>query len=56
MKIAIDLEPGNIVYMNNFSKVAAMLDSQLQRDPDEKKKKGKINEKVDIKKIRPKIF
>jgi hypothetical protein len=56
LKLAIDLEPGNIVYMNNFSKVTALLDSQLEKDPNEKKKKGKINEKVEIKKMRPKLF
>ena len=30
LRIAIELEPGNIVYMNNFSKVTALLDSQLE--------------------------
>jgi tetratricopeptide (TPR) repeat protein len=61
LKMAIDLEPGNIVYMNNFSKVTAMLDSQLQNAPEKKKKLsffGGAEEagKVEIKKIRPKMF
>lgn len=57
LRIAIELEPGNIVYMNNFSKVTALLESQLQREPEAKRGKlGKQGEKIDIKKIRPKMF
>ena len=40
LKLAIELEPGNIVYMNNFSKVTAMLDSLLEKGGAEQKKKG----------------
>lgn len=57
LRIAIELEPGNIVYMNNFSKVTALLDSQLERGPDDKNgRKGRKPEKIDIKKMRPKMF
>ncbi len=56
LKSAIELEPGSLVYMNNFSKVAAVLESALQRDPEVGKKRSKPNEKVDIKKVRPKIY
>ena len=57
LRIAIELEPGNIVYMNNFSKVTALLDSQLGKGPEDKKgKKGKKPDKIEIKKMRPKIF
>lgn len=56
LKTAIELEPGNIVYMNNFSKVTAMLDSQLEKGPEQSKGKGDRGEKVAIKKMRPKMF
>ena len=57
LKKAIDLEPGSIVYMNNFSKVAGLLESMLDKDP--KKNKGKVDDdggKVVIGKVRPKLF
>jgi Tetratricopeptide repeat len=58
LKRAIELEPGSLVYMNNFSKVTAALESQLERDPEEKKKNSRMDRdnKVDIKKMRPKMF
>jgi tetratricopeptide (TPR) repeat protein len=56
LKRAIELEPGSLVYMNNFSKVTAMLESALEKDPEARKGKGKQNEKVAIKKMRPKMF
>ena len=58
LKTAIELEPGSIVYMNNFSKVAGLLDSVLQKDP-KAKKKGNLADadaKVGAKKPRPKMF
>jgi len=57
LKLAIELEPGSIVYMNNFSKVTGLLESVLERDP-KKNRKGAAQgeEKVAVKKIRPKPF
>jgi hypothetical protein len=57
LKKAIELEPGSLVYMNNFSKVTAMLESALEKDPEARKgKKDGKQEKVAIKKMRPKMF
>lgn len=57
LKVAIELEPGNIVYMNNYSKVTAMLDSELEKGPEKHKgKKGDGQDKIAIKKMRPKMF
>jgi tetratricopeptide (TPR) repeat protein len=57
LKVAIELEPGNIVYMNNYSKVTAMLDSELEHAPEKKKgKKDDGQAQIAIKKIRPKMF
>lgn len=57
LKVAIELEPGNIVYMNNYSKVTAMLDSELEKGPERHKgKKGDGQDKIAIKKMRPKMF
>ncbi len=57
LKLAIELEPGSIVYMNNFSKVTGLLESMLEKDP-KKYKRGAAqgDEKVAVKKIRPKLF
>jgi len=62
LKIAIDLDPNNMVIMNNYSKVAANLESDLDKRPiddgrseKEKKNKGK-DDKIQVKKVRPKIF
>ncbi|MBI1945337.1 MAG: tetratricopeptide repeat protein [Deltaproteobacteria bacterium] len=56
LKVAIELEPGNIVFMNNYSKVTAMLDSELEKAPEKNKGKGDRGEKIAIKKMRPKMF
>lgn len=55
LRVALDLEPGNLVYMNNFSKVTALLDSELGKRPvrrslDDGKKR------VSIRTMRPKQF
>jgi hypothetical protein len=56
LRVAIELEPGNIVFMNNFSKVTALLDSQLEKGP-QKGKKGKNDiQRVEVRKVRPKMF
>jgi hypothetical protein len=58
LKKAIELEPGSIVYMNNFSKVTGLLESLIQKGP-RKNKKQKADgpeERVAVKKIRPKMF
>ena len=56
LKRAIDLEPGSIVYMNNFSKVTGLLESVIEKGPQKKKKDAAADEKVAIKKMRPKMF
>jgi hypothetical protein len=57
LKRAIELEPGSIVYMNNFSKVTGLLESVLEKDPKARKKKGQgDDQKVEIKKMRPVKF
>jgi hypothetical protein len=56
LRMAIELEPGNIVYMNNFSKVTALLDSQLDKGPADSRGRGDRQAKVEIKKMRPKLF
>lgn len=56
LRMAIDLEPGNIVYMNNFSKVTALFDSALEKDPNRGRRATKDDGHVAIKKIRPKMF
>ncbi|MDP2339675.1 MAG: tetratricopeptide repeat protein [Deltaproteobacteria bacterium] len=57
LKRAIELEPGSIVYMNNFSKVTGLLESVLEKDPKARKKKGQADDqKVEIKKMRPVKF
>ncbi len=57
LKRAIELEPGSIVYMNNFSKVTGLLESVLEKDPKARKgKKGDDENKVAIKKMRPLKF
>jgi hypothetical protein len=55
LKKAVELEPGSVVYMNNFSKVTGLLESLIQRAP---RKKGGApqDDRVAVKKIRPKIF
>jgi hypothetical protein len=55
LKKAVELEPGSVVYMNNFSKVTGLLDSLIQKAP---RKKGGApqDDRVAVKKIRPKIF
>ena len=55
LKKAIELEPGSIVYMNNYSKVTGLLESVIEKGPD-KKKKGKGGDRVDVRKVRPKMF
>jgi len=57
LKQAIELEPGSIVYMNNFSKVTGLLESMIQKDPKREKKRGdaKGDEKVSVK-VRPRKF
>jgi Flp pilus assembly protein TadD len=57
LKRAIELEPGSIVYMNNFSKVTGLLESMIQKDPKRERKRGdgKADEKVNIK-VKPKRF
>ena len=57
LRKAIDLEPGSVVYMNNFSKVTGKLESVLEKDP--KSKKGQADAeggRVEIRKIRPMKF
>jgi hypothetical protein len=57
LKKAIELEPGSVVYMNNFSKVTGLLESVLEKGP--KKRKGNLDDdggKVAVKKIRPRMF
>jgi len=56
LKRAIELEPGSIVYMNNFSKVTGLLESVIEKGPQKKKKGPQADEKVAIKKMRPKMF
>ena len=56
LKRAIELEPGSIVYMNNFSKVTGLLESVIQKGPQKKKKDGKDDDKVAIRTMRPKMF
>lgn len=56
LKRAIELEPGSIVYMNNFSKVTGLLESVIEKGPQKKKKGPAADEKVAIKKMRPKMF
>ncbi len=57
LKRAIELEPGSIVYMNNFSKVTGLLESVLEKDPKARLKRGQGDEqKVEIKKMRPVKF
>jgi hypothetical protein len=55
LKKAVELEPGSVVYMNNFSKVTGLLESLIQKAP---RKKGGApqDDRVAVKKIRPKIF
>jgi hypothetical protein len=58
LKQAVDLEPGSVVYMNNFSKVTGLLESMMQKDPKDKKR-GMVADDagpVAIKKIRPVRF
>ena len=57
LKKAIELEPGSIVYMNNFSKVTGLLESVLEKDP-KARKRGTVDEdaKIGVKKLRPKMF
>ena len=55
LKKAVELEPGSMVYMNNFSKVAASMESVLEKNPD-RGKKGTGDEKIAIKKMRPPKF
>ena len=56
LRTAVEIEAGNIVFMNNYSKVTAMLDSELEKAPEKSKGKGDRNEKIAIKKMRPKMF
>lgn len=56
LKKAIELEPGSIVYMNNFSKVTGLLESMLEKDPKAKKKGLDGGGKVDVRKVRPMKF
>ena len=56
LKRAIELEPGSIVYMNNFSKVTGLLESVIQKGPQKKKKDGKDEDKIAIRTMRPKMF
>jgi hypothetical protein len=56
LKKAIELEPGSIVYMNNFSKVTGLLESVLEKDPRAKRKGMAGDDKVAIKKMRPVKF
>jgi hypothetical protein len=59
LKQAVDLEPGSVVYMNNFSKVTGLLESMLEKEPRQQKKKGALDDnggRVEIKKIRPMKF
>ncbi len=56
LKRAIELEPGSIVYMNNFSKVTGLLESMLEKDPKAKKKGLDGGGKVDVRKVRPMKF
>jgi hypothetical protein len=53
LKRAVELEPGNLVYMNNFSKVTGMQQSALEKAPERGDKKTKT---VPVKKMRPKLF
>ena len=55
LKKAVELEPGSVVYMNNFSKVTGLLESFIEKAP---RKKGAVpqDDRVAVKKIRPKIF
>lgn len=55
LKKAVELEPGSVVYMNNYSKVTGLLESLIQKAP---RKKGGApqDDRVAVKKIRPKIF
>jgi hypothetical protein len=56
LRVAIEREPGNVVYMNNFSKVTALLESQLEKAPNAKRGKIAAAEKIQIKTMRPKSF
>ena len=56
LKKAIELEPGSLVYMNNFSKVTGLLESVIERGPRKKEKGGLKDEPIAVKKIRPKMF
>jgi len=56
LKRAIELEPGSLVYMNNFSKVTGLLESLIEKGPRKKDKVGPQDERVAVKKIRPKMF
>jgi hypothetical protein len=56
LKKAIELEPGSLVYMNNFSKVTGLLESLIEKGPRKKEKGSPQDERVAVKKIRPKMF
>lgn len=56
LKTAIELEPGSLVYMNNFSKVTGLLESVIEKRPRKKEKGSPQDERVAVKKIRPKMF
>jgi tetratricopeptide (TPR) repeat protein len=56
LRKAIDLEPGSVVYMNNFSKVTGLLESMLDKDPKAKRGNAAGDGKVEIRKMRPVKF
>jgi hypothetical protein len=56
LRQAIDLEPGSVVYMNNFSKVTGLLESVLEKDPKKRKNNDDNGGRVAIRKIRPLKF
>lgn len=56
LREALDLEPANIVYMNNFSKVAAMLESLVQKRPVRGSHDNAGDNRVQVRTIRPKMY
>ncbi len=54
---AIDLAPGNLAYKNNLGKILAKEESAIHKMPVKKsKKKDKDDDRVIVKKLRPKLF
>ena len=55
---AIDLAPGNLAYKNNLGKILAKEESAIHKLPIKKSKKDKKDDddRVIVKKLRPKLF